>query len=510
MPTTLQMLKGHTPKLLEVISENRSAGVELLDSRAEFERLLAAELISPASVQNAYEELADNTEVQQAMDTLVAVNGSMPQDQFTRRFGELEIMGDTRLMETERWLTPQSVSEVLYYNGLIGRGFEGIGPEAYPIIYMPAEIVDQLPRPARTDDQTRLRVEPTSSPSQDQLQDMTGYMLSDLGSVIGVVYQEPLYLVDNTLRPEDEQRLSERLLALPDTPALEVRKRLLLHIAGGLGLFKRETDKAGEERLALNHNRVRAFLDLDRHAQGTRMWNVWQGSQKWNDLGMLPVLDFHNTERWQNHPATARAALLDLCRDLALGQWYRVEAIVAAVYEQAPDFQRSGSSYDQWYIRHTEQQAFARGFAHWDWVEGELVRFLLQHTLHWLDALRLARLADDTWVVALTRAGAIWLGHDLEPEGRDDQPRITMDEHYRLHLPLSLPLKLRFRIERFAMWQASGTEYVYQINQRSLERAFQEGLTPDRIVKALRDMSGLVPQSMARAMQKFALTLKVK
>ncbi len=504
MPTTLQMLKGHSPKLLEVISENRSAGVDFLDDRAEFEKILAAELTSPASVQNVCEELADNLEVQKAMDALVAVNGIMPLDQFTNRFGELEIMGDARLAETERWLTPRSVSELLYYNGLLGRSFEGIGPEAYPIVYMPSDIVDQMPRPALPGDEARLQVVSTTPPSQDQILDMEGYLLSDLGSVIGTVYQESLRLGQQELRQEDDQRLSERLLALPDTPDLAVRKRLLLHIAKGLGLFKREVDKKGMDCLALNNNQVRAFLDLDRHGQCTRMWNVWRQSRNWNDLGEVPVLDFHNTERWQNHPAATRAAFLDLCRDLAMGQWYRVEDIVTAIYNQAPDFQRPGGSYDQWYIRHEEHQAFARGYEHWDWVEGELVRFLLQHTLHWLGALRLAILADGSWAVSLTRAGAIWLGHDLEPEGRRDQPRITIGSNYLLRLPLSLPLKLRFRIERFAMWKESGVEYVYQINQRSLERAFREGLTAERILKALQEMSRHVPESMARAIQRFA------
>lgn len=499
------MLKDHSLKLLEVISENRSADVDFLDDRAEFERVLASELISPASVQNVCEELADNPEVQKAMEALVAVNGSMPQDQFTSRFGELEIMGDARLAETERWLTPKSVSELLYYNGLIGRGFEGIGPDAYPMVYMPSDIVDQMPRPALPGAEARLQVMPAPPPSQDQILDTEGYMLSDLGSVIGVVYQEPLRLVDGALVPEDDQRLTARLLAFPDTPDLEVRKRLLLHMAKGLGFFKSEgEEEEGVIRITLNNNRVRAFLDQDQHGQATAMWNVWRQSQDWNDLREIPVLDFHNTERWRNHPAATREGFLDLCRYLSMGQWYRVEDIVTAIHEQAPDFQRAGGSYDHWYIRHAERQAFARGFEHWEWVEGELVRFLLQHSLHWLGALRLADLAHGAWAVSLTRAGAIWLGHDLEHEGHRDQPRITIGGNFRLRLPLSLPLKLRFRIERFAMWQESGVEYVYQINQRSLERAFQEGLTPERILKALQDMSQHVPGSMERAIRKFA------
>ncbi len=500
------MLKDHSRKLLEVIKENRSADVDVLGERTEFEEVLASELTSPASVQNVYEELVDwHPDVQKALEVLVtSSNSTMPQDQFTNRFGGLEIMGDARLAETKRWEAPRSISELLYYHGLIGRGFEGSGPEAYPVIYMPSDIVDQMPRPSVFGAAARLQVTPASAPSRDQMPDTEGYMLSDLGSVLGAVYQEPLRLVAGSLQAADDQRLAARLLALPDTPDLKVRKGLLLHIAKRLGFFKGEAAAGDVIRVTLNNNRVRTFLDQDRHGQTTRMWDAWRQSPAWNDLREIPVLEFHNTERWHNQPDKTRRAFLDLCQCLSLGQWYRLEDIVAAIHEQAPDFQRSGGSYDHWYIRHTERQAFARGFEHWDWVDGELVRFLLGNSLYWLGALQLAVLADGAVVVSLTRAGAIWLGHDQVQAESGDPPRIVIDDDYCLHVPLTLPLKSRFRIERFAMWQTSGVEYVYQINQRSLERAFREGLSPERILQALQDMSHHVPPKMARAIRKFA------
>lgn len=79
MPTTLQLLKEHSPVLLGIIKEVRSANVDLLQDDAETLELLADELTSPGSVQNAREELGDDPAVAKALDALVAANGTLPE-----------------------------------------------------------------------------------------------------------------------------------------------------------------------------------------------------------------------------------------------------------------------------------------------------------------------------------------------------------------------------------------------------------------------------------------------
>lgn len=506
MPTTLQMLKGHTPVLLEIIMEMRSARIDT-DSPAERLFLLAEALTSPDSVENARDELADtHTGVREALEALVGANGKIPETQFARDFGPLEIMGDDRLRESERWLDPQSVSEILYFNGLISRGFEGTGPDAYPIIYMPSDIVDQFPRQAEAGRDGGLALGPAQAPAHNQILDIQDHMLNDLGSVMGCLHHQPLRLVDRELHPEDDARLTRRLLAPPDTPDLEVRKRLLLHIVKRLHLFKRGTGSSDTPMLVLNRSRTRHFLALDRHQQRTVMWQAWQQSPKWNDLCETPVLECRNTARWQNDPRGTRDAFLRLCRSLRLGYWYRMEEVVAAIHAQAPDFQRPSGDYDSWYLWHRDRATFVRGFAQWALADGELVRFLLGGPMYWLGALRQAEApgAATSTVLNLTRAGAIWLGADAVPSEPGPRPHVTVNPDFTLQVPLDLSLGQRFRIERFAWWQQSSTFYRYQITQRSLEQAFREGIGSERILEFLRRISSsALPRRVENAIRKF-------
>ena len=61
----------------------------------------------------------------------------------------------------------------------------------------------------------------------------------------------------------------------------------------------------------------------------------------------------------------------------------------------------------------------------------------------------------------------------------------------------------RFRVERFSSWQASYPRFLYQINQRSLNRAAGEGVQPDRILAFLNSRTREIPEKVAAGLQKF-------
>lgn len=508
MPTTLDLLREHSQTLNEVIREVRSASADASGSRHEFEAQLAEELVSPASVHNVREELIeDSAEVESALNALVAANGEIPESQFTRDFGVLEIMGEDRLRKEMPWLEARSVSEILYYNGLIGLRIQGLGPEARRVVYMPSDVMAQMPLPSMDEDEVPLAIEPTRPPSDNTLVQMQDLLLNDLGSVLGYVLEKNLRLQEQALHPEDDAGLTERLLVPPDTPLFQVRKRLLLHITRRLGLLKRVQGAEDGPLLTLNGNQVHRFLRLDRNAQRTAMWSAWKDSGQWNDLCQTPTLVCHNEERWKNSPLGTRETFLPLCRSLRIGSWYRVEDLVAAVHDRVPDFQRPGGDYNSWYVWNQTQGAYVRGFENWDLVDGELVRFLLLGPLSWLGTMQqdVDFHTGQPRAVALTRIGAIWLGADLEFPPVAERPLVDFQDDFTLLVPFALSMQLRFRIGRFAMWQASGeSHHQYQINQRSLERAMEAGITGDRILEALKGMSRQVPGRLERGIRKYA------
>ncbi len=502
MPTTLKMLQDHSPLMLEIIGEMRSARVET--AGAERAILLATELSSPDSVQSVLEEIQNEyPQAQTALQTLAKFQGAQPEAQFTRAYGMLEVMGDEQLKAKEPWHNPRTLTELLYYYGLIGRGFEGAGAKAHRIIYIPSDILDQIPLPSEDVSEGDIHIPYAPAPSCREVLVSTDEFLNDVGSAIGCLVGAPLLLEGKDLAQPDAERLQERLLAPPDTPLLRVRWALLLHVLNRLQLFKREKQKNDQRFVALNRNRANDFLGQTRHVQRRRIWDAWRDSPDWSDLERLPDLELHNRERWQHNSLATRSAFLDFCRNLQPTRWYALPDLVALLKEHMPDFQRPDGNYDDWYIRHRKADRFVRGFKDWDLVEGELARFYLLGPMIWLGALKVAEQGHKT-MLSLTRDGAVWQGADLASAREEVQPRFVVQKDFSIVAPLGLPLRQRMNIEQVAYWQRSSTQYEYRINQRSLSQAFARGVTVDRVLAGLRNGSHGVPHTVEAAIRQFA------
>jgi Helicase conserved C-terminal domain len=67
-----------------------------------------------------------------------------------------------------------------------------------------------------------------------------------------------------------------------------------------------------------------------------------------------------------------------------------------------------------------------------------------------------------------------------------------------------MPLADRFRVERFAQWRASYPHFVYQINQRSLKRAADEGIAAQQILNFLKNHAAQVPERVSTALLRYA------
>ncbi len=505
MPTTVQMLREHTPKLIEIIAELRGTGLDPGIPVGQAASILADFITSPASVDSVLDDLAVTYPgTIAALQQLKGANGEILEYQFVRSHGPLQIPGDANLAEVEDW-QPTSVSEVLYFHALIGRYFSGSGREAASKIYIPTDILPLIPEPEGGEDEQGLDIEPARPPATEQILDTADYLLSDLLSYLAVLFQNAWRLRDGVPRPEDTERLKERLLVMPDTDLLAVRLEFLCHLAAEMELVEDGRTEVGQAIRTLHGNNVHRFLMLDRAAQRRALWDTWFQSGTWSDLRHVPILDCRNLERWgaPAHAAGTRGNFGQALASLPLTQWFRLPDVVEAVHRFNPDFQRTTGDYDSWYVWHREKEAFVGGFDNWRLVEGELARFLLEGPLLWLDAVRQADNRGGPPILTLTREGAVWLGRDLELLPVSARPRVAVHPDFRVEVPVAMDLHARFRVERFANWVRTDQVYRYQINQRSLDRAFGAGLTATQIVEALRTMTNDLPETIANGIRRY-------
>ncbi len=503
MPTTLQMLDAYPDILLQVIAELRGALLDAADNHREAVELLAAQITDPTSVLMAYDEITDyHPQAQAALEALLAAGGEMVEAQFSREFGSIRQMGPSKLARELPWTHPESVAELLYYYGLVSRGFKGAGQKAHNIIYIPDDVVPWLPKPAVMGEEGQLPVSPVAPPSASRVLSTDDAFLDDVGTLLGFLHTDVLRLTGSGPHPEDVSRLAERLhmhgVVSPEDQ--DIRLALMFHLAKRLGWLRR-TDN---DRVVLTGNRVYAFLDQSRAEQRFTLWEAWRLSPEWNDLCRTPGLECTNTSVWQNDPLQTRGAVLALLSRLQPGAWYSQSEVIEAIKQTAPDFQRPTGDYQSWYIQDSSTHEFLKGFEHWDQVEGVLLRFLFRGPLNWLRALDLAEpSAGDDLLLSLSGWGAGWLGQDtVEPDELPRRP-LVVGEDFTVTVPPGTSLLDRFRVERFAQWQTSYPQYVYQINQRALTRASAEGITPQRVLQFLTSRARNIPDKVKGALERF-------
>ncbi|MFN8443666.1 MAG: hypothetical protein U0175_23005 [Caldilineaceae bacterium] len=503
MPTTSQMLTDYPDILLQVLAEMRGAFLDAADNRQQAVQLLAAQITDPASVQSAYQEAVDMApNTQQAIEMLLKEQGEVAEAQFSREFGGIRQMGPAKLERETPWLYPESVAELLYYNGLIGRGFKGVGQNARLVIYLPSDITPWLPHPQNSALNNGLPVTIVPAPSASRTILTDDSFLEDTGTLLGFLLAEQLHLTPTGPHPEDIDRLVQRFQIPFDDKAtdLNVRLALLLHIANRLGWLRRSE----QGTILLTGNRVRAFLEKNRSEQRQMLWDAWRESAEWNDLCRTPGLECAETGNWQNDPLQTRTTLLKMIGRLQPGNWYSLDDIIEAIKKTDADFQRPTGRYDTWYIRSTTTQEFLKGFEQWDAVEGALLRFLFRGPLHWLGAIDLAEAsAGDNYLVSLSSWGARWLGHDVPQPSENIRRTITVQDDFTIVLPVNSPLDDRFRIERFAQWQTSYPDYRFQISQRSLKRATESNVTAQQILEFLTSRCRNLPEKVANALTRY-------
>lgn len=504
MPTTTQMLADYPDILLNVLAELRGAMLESATNRQQAIELLAAQITDPTSVQSAYQDVTDASEqAKPAIEALLKEGGEMAEAKFAREFGGIRQMGPAKLEREAPWLAPESTAELLYYSGLIGRGFRGAGQKAHTIVYLPSDVVPWLPRAQSVELPNALPAAPAAAPPPGRTMAADDSFIEDVGTLLGFLHTEQLRLTSSGPHPEDTDRLVQRLqLPFDDSmPDQSVRLALLLHLANRLGWLRRSD--AGT--IVLTGNRVRSFLEKTRAEQRQALFDAWRSSPEWNDLCRTPGLECLEPAAWKNDPLQTRDEILTLLSRLIPGAWYRMSDVVAAVKTVEPDFQRPAGQYDTWTIRDSNTQEMLSGFEAWDRVEGALLRFMLRGPLHWLGAVDLAEPAiGNDWLISLSQWGLRWLGHDAPQPVEHARRPIQVAENFVVTLPQGTALDDRFRVERFAQWQSSYPQHVYQVTQRSLKRAAEGGISPQQIVDFLNSRSRHVPDKVASALTRFA------
>ncbi len=471
MPGLAQSLEGHDLGHLLIVAESWGIPLQAASARGAIEQL--SELL-PAKAANP-ENL--NEEIKPALDELAAAGGRLPWAKLTRKFGELREMGAARRDKEQPQRQPISITEELWYRGLIGRAFFDSPQGPLEFAYIPDEMLAVLPlgamagsgtlgRPARPEERAVV------SAASDKILDEACTLLAGL-----------------RLRLHDEQLAAAENWETP--PAI---LKAWLRAAGIL-------DASGQP----NPKATRQFLEAGRGLALVQLAQAWLQSAQFNELRLMPELVAEGN--WENDPLSTRTKVLEFARSAPPGQWWSISALIADVKAQQPDFQRPAGDYDSWYLRPAAGGEYLRGFEHWDAVDGALLAFVLRGPMRWLGLVDIAAPAEGKPPAAFRwSAWAKDLLAKRAPKGLQvESLKLKVDSRGIISVPRLAPRAVRYQVARFASWLLIKAEpYQYQLTAPSLETARKQGLKVQQLLNLLKAHSAAaLPPNLLQALKRW-------
>jgi hypothetical protein len=486
MPGLNQSLQERDLGHLRIAAEMWGVQLEAQETRPALQQLEAF-LLDPNRIGQIVANLPEQAHA--ALDDLIRQQGRMSWSLFTRRYGEVRVMGAGRRDRERPYLEPVSTAEILWYRALVARTFFDTPKGLVEFAYIPDDLLPLLP-PPQSQVQAAIgrlassaeRLQPR--PASDRILDHACTLLAALRLGLGV---DEINLLASDWESGPNQ------LNVPE----------LMTLLSSAGLL--DADGLPQPEAA------RLFLEEERGPALAQLARAWMTSSTFNDLRLIPHLAFEGN--WQNDPLQARQAVLDFLSSVPEKTWWSLPAFVAAVQAHHPDYQRPVGDYDSWFIRDKRSGEYARGFAAWDAVDGELVRFMITGPLYWMGILDLAQPEiSEPSANTLASATAFRLSEwstqllDGQPPARlpPEDAKLFAGSDARLRIPRLAPRAARYQAARFCAWEGEKDgEYRYRITPASLGRARQQGLTSAHLLILLRRYAQNLPPSLVKALERW-------
>lgn len=494
MPTLTQILPTNDLGFLRIIAS--LWGLELTSSDpAEAAVELAEGLADAELLDEIIATLPQNGRA--ALQALAAENGRMPWAVFSRRFGEVREMGPGKRDREQPHQHPSSGTEALWYRALIGKAFfDGEkGPQEFAFIPEDFLLVLDLPEPNPEPDTEAEEVTlendlPTPIPAPltpvERPESHPGE--APLGRPASPA-EKAIHLPGSDRLLDEACTLLAALRSGKTPPETKIPQRVVVELLTAAKILQ-----AGPGGLEVLPEPAKNFLEAPRAKALELLVTAWQEAETFNELHQIPGLVCEGG--WKNEPLVTREFLLNLLEPIPEGQWWSLAAFIREIKSKYPDFQRPAGDYDSWFIKRAADGTYLRGFAHWEEVDGALLRYFITGPLFWLGLVDLATAEAGGGPTAFKMA-------IFEP--KEEQGKIHVASNGRLRVERLAPRTARYQLARFCEWEPEqADEYRYRLTPGSLKRAREQGLKTEHLLGILRKHASTpIPPPFLRALQRW-------
>jgi len=421
-------------------------------------------------------------EARKVLESIQQHGGRMNWSLFTRRYGIIREMGPARRDREQPYRHPISLSEILWYRAFIARAFfdTPAGPEEF--VYIPDDLLELLPQPPdlKLPGSSGISLGRPATPPERARQFLANDHILDHSCTILAALRKKI--------------------TCPDVPIPPSFLKALLKDASIIGADGLPAPESTREFLTAS--RAKALLQISQ---------TWLQSKTINDLCMTPTIQVEGAP--QNDPLDTRNFLITLLRKIPTNKWWSLTGFIAAIEQLQPDFQRTAGDYDSWFIRDRTTGEFLQGYQNWSKVEGALIKYIISGPLYWLGILDLATEQDliekqgsiinenilafrlSSWATSLLK------GHPPKRLAKETYP-IHVRSDGQIGVPRLAPRAIRYQIARFCDWEGEKTgEYRYRFSPDSLQKAQDQGLHTDQLLRLLHHYAQTLPPNVIKAIK---------
>ncbi|MGD8821672.1 MAG: hypothetical protein PVG63_01105, partial [Anaerolineales bacterium] len=370
MQTLLQTLQDHDRGHLSAVAELWGLDLPTGDT-ASVAASLAAHMLEAEVVQEIVESLSSGT--MRALRQILEHGGRIPLADLSLQHGSIRRMGPAKRDREKPWRSPQSSVEALWYRGLIATAFADTPSGPREFVFVPTDLRPLLPLAQKPSDQ--VFGSPSGLPSRRA---QTGLScVHDATTLLAALRQSPADHIDQL-----RQRLPylSRHLIQPD------HWDFLITLLWEMDILSAAPIQPKPET-------TRAFLEAPIEVSHQQLVQAWLSSQRWNDLSHVPGLRLVG-ESWPNDPVASRKNLVHFLERTPVDTWWSLDTWVQSIRQWQPSFQRPGADFDSWYIQSDTGGEILSGAAHWDQIDGALLRFWIAGPLYWLGITELGFLSQ--------------------------------------------------------------------------------------------------------------------
>jgi len=455
MPTLLETIGDYEEDLLLMIANQW--GIEL--SHVPFKNMakyLAESAFEDARMKEFLESLPER-EIE-ALKEIAALKGRLAWSQCERKFGLLREMGAARRQREHPDTQPISITESLYYKGLIGKAFFDApgGPKEFAFI--PDEILPFFAVSKKPSIIDSLSVIPEEKVLKKWL--ANDFIVDHATTALAAI---------RCGIPLDQLHFSRPEVSLAVMTALLCEGRLITPDG------------------KIDIKEVKSFLEARRGEALTSLFKAWKSSTRINEVLLIPTVKFDKEPK--NNPVLSRAILLEVLSALPDARWFSIEGLINTLHLFQPDILRTGGEYDAWFIKDSETGQPLIGFQHWREIEGRYVQTMIQGPFTWFGLVDLGKSAEAKTSMCFRRSR--WADTLLEGQAPEyptaESRNFILDKNGHIIIDRYFPRDIRYQVARFCDWDAQkGNRYEYRITPASLSRVAKQGLTVNRFLPLLQ------------------------